>query len=302
MTPKISVVTVVRNDAPGLMRTAKSLFEQLTGDYEWVIVDGESRDLSEADLDYLSSSPNVFLAQRQPKGIYDAMNFGVSISRGEWCWFVNAGDVMLGRDSLAKALELTNTHGGAVIIGSPVVYFAPNGRVISVANASIPGPSNRQRGNFHHQGALIKRIEIASAGAFRLDLKVSADGALLDKVASQGQTVAINYPLVGFFPGGASTRSIGRVIRETNEFRKGEYSLLQSLELRLKNLLLRGLLSSTRVWGLRIIVDSVCAVRERRLTSASVDPGDIRRKMLETGSIQDFFSEVVVPHRLGFFN
>ena len=80
--PKLSIVTVNRNDAAGLARTLDSVRAQTFRDFEHVVIDGASTDGSvdeiraRADgLAYWTSEPDG--------GIYAAMNKGWRRARGE---------------------------------------------------------------------------------------------------------------------------------------------------------------------------------------------------------------------------
>lgn len=90
--PLITVITVVYNRAKYLEDTIKSVINQTYPNVEYIIVDGGSTDGTidiikkyEDYIDYWVSEPD--------KGIYDAMNKGVSISFGEWLNMLNSGDL-----------------------------------------------------------------------------------------------------------------------------------------------------------------------------------------------------------------
>ena len=58
--PRFSVITVVKNDADGLVITGKSVREQQNVPVEWVVIDGSSLDSPlEAIVDY---KPNVWVS------------------------------------------------------------------------------------------------------------------------------------------------------------------------------------------------------------------------------------------------
>lgn len=95
----ISIITVTRNDFSGLKETINSLncididFHHY---FEHVIVDGLSTDLSLQYLNDYISNPilKTSFVSEKDKGIYDAMNKGVVLSKGEYCFFLNSGDVV----------------------------------------------------------------------------------------------------------------------------------------------------------------------------------------------------------------
>ena len=89
--PKISIVTVTRNDYEALKMTTSSIREQTYNNIEHVVVDGDSTDSTK---DWLQSLPykNLVWQSEPDEGIYDAMNKGVRLCTGHWVIFMNAGD------------------------------------------------------------------------------------------------------------------------------------------------------------------------------------------------------------------
>lgn len=95
-----SIITVVRNDRPGLQRTYESLAVQTNRRFEWLAVDGGSSDgtaefLNEhrAELAWWRSQPDG--------GPYDAMNAGMEQAAGDYLLFLNAGDELAAPETLA---------------------------------------------------------------------------------------------------------------------------------------------------------------------------------------------------------
>lgn len=87
--PHLSVVTVVLNDPDGLVRTGESLLNQ-TLRPEWVVVDGGSSDPTLTALRNFGDA--VRWISEKDKGIYDAMNKGIGMCKGDYVVFLNAGD------------------------------------------------------------------------------------------------------------------------------------------------------------------------------------------------------------------
>lgn len=95
----ISIITVTRNDFDGLKKTIDSLNQinnNLLNYFEHIVVDGLSSDHSVIYLtDYVKIPllKTTFISEKD-KGIYDAMNKGVSIANGQYCFFLNSGDII----------------------------------------------------------------------------------------------------------------------------------------------------------------------------------------------------------------
>ena len=100
---KVTVVTVCRNCARMLEKTIESVETLSYPDIEYVIVDGASDDDTlnvikqhEGKIDQWVSEPD--------RGIYDAMNKAVTMAKGDWVIFMNAGDVFASDDCVEKAM------------------------------------------------------------------------------------------------------------------------------------------------------------------------------------------------------
>jgi putative colanic acid biosynthesis glycosyltransferase len=100
----VSIVTVVRNDKPGLVRTRTSIASQSFRDFQWLIVDGASTD---GTAEYARSLDESYVSVRSEPdgGIFDAMNKGLERATGDFVLFLNAGD------TLANAAVLEHVGG-----------------------------------------------------------------------------------------------------------------------------------------------------------------------------------------------
>lgn len=108
---KLSIITICYNDKAGFEKTAKSVIAQTFDDFEWIIVDGASTDGSVsvievivAELKEKRPSIHVDWKSEPDKGIYNAMNKGVSRSSGDYCLFLNSGDYLSSPKSLSRVM------------------------------------------------------------------------------------------------------------------------------------------------------------------------------------------------------
>lgn len=95
-TPFISIVTVVYNGEKTIRKTIESVLCQSFKDYEYIIVDGLSKDntLSIAKEYEERFEGRLRIYSERDKGIYDAMNKGIKHAKGDYIWLVNADDWM----------------------------------------------------------------------------------------------------------------------------------------------------------------------------------------------------------------
>ncbi len=104
---KLSVITIAYNNLKGLEKTLALFMDgRFAGEIEHVIVDGGSNDGSREFLQHQTLTTNW--VSEKDKGIYNAMNKGLSMAHGDYVWFLNSGDFAYSRevvDNVLKTLE-----------------------------------------------------------------------------------------------------------------------------------------------------------------------------------------------------
>ncbi|PWD99661.1 glycosyltransferase family 2 protein [Marinilabilia rubra] len=89
--PKISIITVVFNDARNLSSTIQSVKGLSYPNVEYIVVDGDSTDGSVEIIKENAELISQWISEPD-HGLYDAMNKGLDMASGEYVWFINAGD------------------------------------------------------------------------------------------------------------------------------------------------------------------------------------------------------------------
>lgn len=115
MAPLFSIITVCFNSASQLERTIESVDSQSCRLYEHIIVDGASTDGTDMVLDAAANGLRRALSEPD-HGIYDAMNKGLGMARGDYLIFLNAGDRFHGNDVLQAYADviMDNDYPGIV--------------------------------------------------------------------------------------------------------------------------------------------------------------------------------------------
>lgn len=116
---KFSIITINYNNAEGLERTIKSVTSQDYTDYEYIVIDGGSTDGS-ADVIQKYADKITFWVSEPDRGIYNAMNKGISHAHGEYLNFMNSGDCLHSTDVLSKLSAESHTED--IIFGA---YYNP---------------------------------------------------------------------------------------------------------------------------------------------------------------------------------
>lgn len=231
----ISIVTVVKDDLRGLRQTAESIIHQSCNPTEWIILDGESGPETAEFLDSLAKFSYVQVSTAPPKGIYNAMNRATLTASGEWLWFINAGDVLIDLEVIEVLTGCLPKSTEIGVVASPVIQVTPSGYFYSFSQPDLQQTTNQVVANFHHQGCLIKREKFIQVGGYDEQLKLAADGKLLDSIMETSQVQFLARPLVVFQLGGRSWEDLGETLKEIDTYRISNQTYLQRLFIIYKN-------------------------------------------------------------------
>ena len=259
-----SIITVVRNNKLGLIKTYESLLLQDDDRFEWIVIDGDSDD---GTLDFLSSlKPEFRIRYRSlpANGIYNAMNFGALIAEGSFLLFLNAGDIMLGEGAVTRMLDCVSGFPNIELFASCVLHFAPNNYIFDFSWPNTTKIKNYNVANFNHQGTFVSRDAFLELKGFDESLKYAADGKFLDTTIKFKDFRLIPDIFVGYEVSGASQDNYSQVLREIETYRPVS-SKIQNKIFILKTLLR---LFFFRLYKLKIltpIANKILAQRQGRL-------------------------------------
>lgn len=101
---KLSIITVNLNNREGLQRTIDSVIGQTFRDFEWIVIDGGSTDGSRELIEQYADHIAYWVSEPD-KGIYNAMNKGIKVAKGEYLQFLNSGDWIVERTTLERCFS-----------------------------------------------------------------------------------------------------------------------------------------------------------------------------------------------------
>ena len=115
MAPLFSIITVTYNASPTVAVTMKSVASQSCRLYEHIVVDGASTDATVEIARRLSTGATRIYSEPD-RGLYDAMNKGLSLAKGDYVIFLNAGDAFASDTTLELIAEtiVDNDYPGVV--------------------------------------------------------------------------------------------------------------------------------------------------------------------------------------------
>jgi glycosyltransferase involved in cell wall biosynthesis len=210
---RFSIITVNRNNAFGLKKTIESVLCQNCTDFEFIIIDGASTDTS---LDIINSySDNISKWISEPDtGVYNAMNKGIMLSKGDYLIFMNSGDCFYNSNVLQMvSLEIKSED---IILG----WRKTDKGKIERFNVNISALSLLEGGVFH-QSSFIKR-ELALKYPYNETKKVVSDWQFFFRtlILDNCEYKIIQKPLCLFDTNGISCTNTPLAYKEKGELLK----------------------------------------------------------------------------------
>ena len=117
---KISVITIVFNNAKQIRQTIESFLSQTWAEKELIVIDGGSTD-GTAEIIKEYSDKIAYWCSEPDNGIYDALNKGISHCNGDWINVLNCGDYFVSPTSIEEVFsnELSDVD---VVYGDSIEY------------------------------------------------------------------------------------------------------------------------------------------------------------------------------------
>ena len=100
---KISIITVCFNSEETIVSTLNSVLSQTYDDIEHIIIDGGSIDRT---LDILEQYKfkNKIIVSEPDEGIYDAMNKGIKLAKGDIITILNSDDIYQSSSTISDVM------------------------------------------------------------------------------------------------------------------------------------------------------------------------------------------------------
>ena len=170
----LSIITVNLNNKEGLHKTLISVFNQEYNDYEYIVIDGGSKDNSkEILIEFSKATLKDFKWISEPdSGIFEAMNKGIRLATGEYLLFLNSGDFLVNNNVLDDVFAKTYTAD--FLLGR--CNLSKNGVVLHTTSP----PQKLTFGYLYttglaHQATFIKREMFERFGLYREEFRFNSD-------------------------------------------------------------------------------------------------------------------------------
>ena len=207
---RISIITVCYNAEKTIADTIKSIRAQDHTDYEHIIVDGASTDGTLEVVQRLRHD-KLKVVSEPDRGLYDAMNKGITMAGGDLIGFLHSDDFFCRTDalSLVAATARANPDTGAGSAGLVIVDPDQTGRVRRAYGTTRFRRWMLRFGHMPpHPGFYARAAAFKAVGAFDTRYSTSSDFDWMTRFYYvHGMTSAsLIQPVVAMRAGGLSTR------------------------------------------------------------------------------------------------
>ena len=167
---KISIITVVYHAADTIEQTIRSVVEQDYPNIEYIIIDGGSTD---GTLDVIKKYEDriAYWVSEPDKGIYDAMNKGLSAATGDYIYYLGADDCLYDTAVISKIVSCLKSEVEPDVLCGAV---DPVYRIEKVYRSFFSEEAVLSGYNAPHQGMFVRRA-ILNQHPFDTNYRVAAD-------------------------------------------------------------------------------------------------------------------------------
>jgi len=229
---RVVVITVVKDDLVGLIRTEKSIQTQ-SAQVSWVLVTPTDSSVTHSHVQELIAKGIVEeVIQDFGDGVYNAMNIAFQrINPNDWIWFLNAGDEFASCDSYALISDVASKSPRRWIYGGHFLGSEQGqilGRVLTPKRFSARNQLFARK-YVSHQSTVFRQDFLSELKGFRTEFKIAADWDLLVRASRVDEGERIPEIISVFYMGGVSTveRQIGNseLLKLRNEFFGDRYRI-----------------------------------------------------------------------------
>lgn len=206
---RISVVTVVRNNALQIGDAIESVLSQDYADLEYIVVDGASTD---GTIERIKGYPRIHRwISEKDRGMYDALNKGIALASGELIGFLHSDDILSDSGAISRIAARFSASNADCVIGD-VAFRNSAGRIYRHYSA-------RGFRNWHfrlgmmppHPGFYVRRELYERLGGYSTQWRIAGDFELLLRFLLKNGVSWAHLPsvIVTMRPGGLSTQGPG---------------------------------------------------------------------------------------------
>ncbi|MEE1945117.1 glycosyltransferase family 2 protein [Pedobacter sp. KR3-3] len=207
---KVSIITVVYNGEKYIDDCLSSVMAQDYGNIEYIVIDGGSTDQTLTIIDRYRDRIAQLVSEKD-KGMYDALNKGISLATGEVLGILNADDMLASPQVISKMVERLVVADADGVYGNLNYIHPETGKII---RKWISKPFTKRAIELGwmpaHPTLYLKRELFERYGNYSLNFGTAADYELMLRFLYRYQVKAVflDELMVNMRVGGMSNASM----------------------------------------------------------------------------------------------
>lgn len=205
---KVSIITVCYNSEKTIERTIQSVLSQNYSNIEYIVVDGGSKDNTVQIIEKYKEYIDQFVSEKD-EGIYDAINKGILMSKGDIVGILNSDDIFSDQNIVSEVASVFIEKPQLDSIIGNIAFINDKDKIVRVYNSKNWTPNKFVFGFMPpHPSFYCKRELFQKLGEYKKDYKIAADYELLIRFLKIHQIsyYHLNTIMVYMNLGGVSTK------------------------------------------------------------------------------------------------
>lgn len=223
----VTIITVCNNSEKTIRRTMESVLEQTYTNIEYIIIDGKSLDTTMQIVRELAPlfGERIKIVSEPDKGIYDAMNKGVKLAKGELIGIINSDDYYE-KDAVENIVNSWDRKPGQILHG--LMRQLKDGKEYGVILTTCDFLYEKM---IQHPSCFVTKDVYEKIGLFDTQYRYVADMDFMIKAYESGWVSfkPVYRVIATFSEGGMSDTVIGKMEKIKYLKKCGKISLLPYL-------------------------------------------------------------------------
>lgn len=211
--PKVSIILPTYNVDQSLIdQTLKSVLKQKYQNWEIIIVDAGDCGVS--------GDKKIKVIKALPRGISDAFNKGIKAAKGDYLYFIGAGDYFWSDNSIEKVMKGIDVEKDMLICGKINRITEDGEKVLYTSSIDFKKWRLLYKMGLPHQALFTNKKFFDRYGLFDVNCKYAMDYELLLRSYKEFPKVIIKDVIVAAWrAGGIGTNKIDKILDEYHRIR-----------------------------------------------------------------------------------
>ena len=217
MKNKVTIITPIFNAAKTIRNNLQSIKKQTYTNWEHIIIDNQSTDNS-LKIIKKNLHKKMKIISEKDNGIYDAINKGIKLAKGDIISILHADDLFFSKDVLSSIVDKIKKHKVSIVFGD-LIYVKKNNLQ---KNLRYWKSENYKIGSFKkgwsppHPCFFMKKKLYIKFGLYKTYIGNSSDIEMMYRMLEKHKISSfyINKVLIKMRYGGASNKNLIQIIKQ----------------------------------------------------------------------------------------